>query len=259
MDHFGGAGDLSTAATSLAWLAGLLEAEGSFLRPPPSAPKAPILVCRMTDLDVIQRVAAAFGVSVLAIDKGAYRTEYSARLKGAPCTRLMTALRPFMGIRRRAAIDRALTAARPPMRRLDYRTAQEIRVARATGAGVSSLACAHGVSRSTIRSVLRGEIYRAPSVQPWLLSELPPLGAAKAGLGLDELEIYWLAGWLEGEGSFLAPPPSDPRRPRVARMQRQRRDHRGGAPLRRHTNRAARPSRCGPRLVGPLQGADTWH
>ena len=29
-------------------------------------------------------------------------------------------------------------------------------------------------------------------------------------------ELYWLAGWLEGEGSFLAPPPSDPRRPRIS-------------------------------------------
>ena len=28
-------------------------------------------------------------------------------------------------------------------------------------------------------------------------------------------ELYWLAGWLEGEGSFVAPPPSDPRRPRI--------------------------------------------
>lgn len=29
-------------------------------------------------------------------------------------------------------------------------------------------------------------------------------------------ELHWLAGLLEGEGSFMAGPPSDPHRPRVA-------------------------------------------
>lgn len=33
--------------------------------------------------------------------------------------------------------------------------------------------------------------------------------------GMSSCELYWLAGWLEGEGSFLRPPPSDARRPRI--------------------------------------------
>ena len=33
-------------------------------------------------------------------------------------------------------------------------------------------------------------------------------------------ELSWLAGWLEGEGSFLAPPPSDPHRARVSAVTR---------------------------------------
>lgn len=33
---------------------------------------------------------------------------------------------------------------------------------------------------------------------------------------MDEKELYWLAGILEGEGSFMAGPPSDPNRPRIA-------------------------------------------
>ncbi len=31
-----------------------------------------------------------------------------------------------------------------------------------------------------------------------------------------ESDIYWLAGLLEGEGSFIAPPPSEPNKPRIS-------------------------------------------
>ena len=37
---------------------------------------------------------------------------------------------------------------------------------------------------------------------------------------LSKAELHWLAGWLEGEGSFCAPPPSDPRRPRIVAQAR---------------------------------------
>lgn len=33
---------------------------------------------------------------------------------------------------------------------------------------------------------------------------------------LETCDLYWLAGLLEGEGSFLAPPPSSPNRPRIS-------------------------------------------
>jgi hypothetical protein len=66
-----------------AWLAGLLEGEGTFLRPPPSMPNCPIVACRMTDRDVVERVAACFGTKVVTIERGKYRTEYAATLKGA--------------------------------------------------------------------------------------------------------------------------------------------------------------------------------
>jgi hypothetical protein len=35
---------------------------------------------------------------------------------------------------------------------------------------------------------------------------------------MDERELHWLAGLLEGEGSLIKPPPSDPNRPRVSIM-----------------------------------------
>ncbi|MBA7675141.1 hypothetical protein ES703_83370 [subsurface metagenome] len=33
---------------------------------------------------------------------------------------------------------------------------------------------------------------------------------------MNQLELYWLAGMLEGEGSFIAGPPSDPNQPRIS-------------------------------------------
>jgi hypothetical protein len=85
--------DTSTSLR-LAWLAGLLEAEGTFLRPPPSMPNCPIVSCRMTDRDVVERAATMFGTAVIAIDKGKYRTEYAATLKGERAVAFMTELKP---------------------------------------------------------------------------------------------------------------------------------------------------------------------
>jgi len=168
----------------------------------------------MTDDDVVRRVAACFGVRPLTIDKGAYRTEYSARLKGTSAVRLMRELRPYMSTRRGAAIERALAASAAPARRLDFERSNQIRASRAEGETISSLARRHAVSRPTIRAVLRREIYPAPPGRPWL-RPLPSLGPERDRLEASTPELYWLAGWLEGEGSFLAPPPSDPRRPRI--------------------------------------------
>lgn len=33
---------------------------------------------------------------------------------------------------------------------------------------------------------------------------------------MNELELYWLAGMIEGEGSFIAAPPSAPNQPRIS-------------------------------------------
>src|SRR5215207_1825287 len=78
------------------WLAGLLEGEGSFLKPIPSNPGRPIISCRMTDRDVVELVAAAFGSSVQANDKGRHRTEFAALVRGARAAQLMRVMRPMM-------------------------------------------------------------------------------------------------------------------------------------------------------------------
>jgi hypothetical protein len=170
----------------------------------------------MTDRDVIERVADRFGTRVFAVDKGEYRTEYGAAAKGSRAAALMRDLRPFMGKRRQTAIDLALDLYVPPDYKLSYERAEEIRRRYANGETVTSLARAFGVRRQTIHPVLKHEIYWAPPPRPWRDSTRILLEPAYLPGGMSRRELYWLTGWLEGEGSFLAPPPSNPRLPRVA-------------------------------------------
>jgi hypothetical protein len=206
----------------LVWLAGLLEAEGTFLKPPPSRPRSPIVSCRMTDRDVVERVAEMFGTRVISIDKGRFRTEHAAVLKGSRAVMLMSDLRPLMGNRRGAAIDAVIREYSPPERKLDFEKAEEIRRRYVEEESVSALSRSFTVARPTIRLVLKGRIYGAPKPTPWrdtpeFLREVTLIPE-----GLSLRDILWLGGWLEGEGSFSAPPPSDPRRPRIAGQSRDR-------------------------------------
>jgi hypothetical protein len=199
----------------LAWLAGLLEAEGTFLRPPPSMPNCPIVACRMTDRDVVERVATLFGTAVMAIDKGRYRTEFAATLKGERAVMFMRDIRPLMGERRQEAIETAVHYYQPPARKLSFDAAEEIRRRAADGESVASLARTYAVARQTIYPILDSRIYATPPSRPWrdCVPALPPVDTPP---WMSSTELHWLAGWLEGEGSFLAPPPSKPGLPRIS-------------------------------------------
>lgn len=94
------------------WLAGLLEGEGSFLKGPPSKRSAIAVRLAMTDPDVVARVAELFDRSMCRSDRGVefgLRPVFITALKGAAAARLMRALHPVMGHRRRAQIERALS------------------------------------------------------------------------------------------------------------------------------------------------------
>ena len=225
-DGIGSSGAHPGVATlrSFAWLTGLLEAEGTFLRPPPSSPRHPVIRCSMTDRDVVERVAAMFGTKVHTIEKRTYRTAYFASIKGSRAVALMRDLRPGMGARRSKAIGAALTAYAAPDRKLSFTKAEAIRAAYASGQSVSALAREYGVRRATIRPILKRRIYREPMNTPWRAEAgwLPPDVPNGTLVGIDSLDFCWLAGWLEGEGSFVAPPPSDPRRPRIVGSTRDR-------------------------------------
>jgi hypothetical protein len=97
----------------LAWLAGLLEGEGSFGSDSADYPSVQIT---MTDRDVISRVARAFG----STERGPYKTRTPAGNSGVPVWRAhaygnraagwMMTLYPLMGERRKEKIRIALAA-----------------------------------------------------------------------------------------------------------------------------------------------------
>jgi hypothetical protein len=150
----------------------------------------------MTDRDVVERVAQQFGTAVMAIDKGRYRTEFAATLKGERAVAFMADIRPLMGMRRQQAIDAAFGSYRPPARKLNFEIASEIRRRASMGESVTSLAVEYGVARQTIYPILKDQIYRAPPSRPWRTSnlELPRVDTPL----LDVAARASLAGWLAG-------------------------------------------------------------
>ena len=208
----------------LAWIAGLLEAEGTFLRPVPSQRGRPIVACSMTDRDVVERLALMLDTTVSVMHRPPHKTAFRMALKGARAVDLMAELQPVMSGRRAAAIRAAVEHIAPSGRKLDYLAAEEIRDMHALGAPVMWLASVFGVARSTIRQVISESLYAVPPSSPWRggSDHLEWSGRASPRNDITRAELYWLAGWLEGEGSFLRPPPSDPRRPRIVGETRDR-------------------------------------
>lgn len=100
----------------LYWLAGMYEGEGSFVPGPPSRPNVPRATLVSTDHDVIQKVAAltpgAIITSVPSRDPR-HKDKWRIVIYGPRAVALMLKLRPLMGKRRQAAIDRAVATYRP--------------------------------------------------------------------------------------------------------------------------------------------------
>lgn len=92
----------------LAWLAGLLEGEGCFSYRRDR--DIPVVEVKMTDLDVINRVAMLVGRTVTPIPPASdrHQPQYRVRTQGDPARELMRALLPHMGRRRSARIEELL-------------------------------------------------------------------------------------------------------------------------------------------------------
>jgi hypothetical protein len=90
----------------IAWLAGLLEGEGSFM----IRGGSPRLVLQSTDLDVVQRAARLFGCKVPETadykpkGKATYKPVYGARIFGMRALGWMMTLYSLLGQRRRAQV-----------------------------------------------------------------------------------------------------------------------------------------------------------
>src|SRR5207245_10358018 len=103
----------------VAWLAGVMEGEGSFLSARFDGHSYPRVQMTMCDKDVLERAMTLMPASHMyaindkrGIERG-WSEAWMVRVNGRPAAAVMTAVLPWMGSRRTRAIDRALSAWRP--------------------------------------------------------------------------------------------------------------------------------------------------
>lgn len=147
----------------LHWLAGLLEGEGSFMAGPPSSPRMPIISVHMTDQDVIARVGRIFARKPHSVRQRdpRWQASYLVRVTGSRAVHWMTVLRPLMGERRQAQIDRALACYAPrPTALLTDDTARAALHALASGETVKAVATRFGVTVWCIYDLRLGRTFK---------------------------------------------------------------------------------------------------
>ena len=89
------------------YVAGIIDGEGWIGTVKNRNTRLPCLQVRMTDQDVVQRVADAIGCSVQRTTRGAahHQPLYQIDVRGAKALDLLDNLYPLLGARRRARID----------------------------------------------------------------------------------------------------------------------------------------------------------
>jgi hypothetical protein len=138
--------DLTLPTAELHWLAGLLEGEGTFMTGPPSSPGLPVIAVNMTD--VRPRNVR-------------WRTSYQVRVNGRDAVRWMSLLKPLMGSRRQAQIDRALASYAPrPVALLTDAAARAALEALRSGDAVKVVADRFGVSIWCIYDLRLGRTFK---------------------------------------------------------------------------------------------------
>lgn len=200
----------------LYWLAGLLEGEGSFLAGPPSSPNCPRIQLPMTDKDVVEHAARLLDRPVWRSDRGqdlGYKPVFLTALKGAAAVELMLALRPVMGRRRQAQIDRAV--ARPHSRRMRwYRPASACNV-RACQRPVKARGLCKLHYHLWWKSNKRGRCSLYVPTDPPPPASIGLVGPLAVPRPESPPAIAWLAGLLEGEGTFECHRQGDHNYPRI--------------------------------------------
>jgi hypothetical protein len=100
----------TSARVSLLWLAGLLEGEGWFgeRRGKDRSPR-PMIALKMTDRDVVERVAGLFGGMAVTKIPGYYKQDqFVTRVTSHKALSIMRQILPYMGKRRSKTIEMLL-------------------------------------------------------------------------------------------------------------------------------------------------------
>lgn len=152
----------TTSMKDFYWIAGLLEGEGSFICGPPSNPNIPRITCHMCDEDVVRRVAnilQAYMSPPMTPKNPNHSISWRVTLRGARARQWMALLRPLMGTRRQAQIDKALASFDPTKSRVKLTIADvtRIRALLSEGHTQQSIADEFGVHRAHISNIKRGK------------------------------------------------------------------------------------------------------
>lgn len=144
----------------LAWLAGLLEGEGSFNI---ACKKYPVgISLSMTDKDIIETVAKWWGVSYNSpkARQDHHKQVYKCSLRGQPAVDLMKLLLPYMGSRRSSKIVEAIASHKPKglYRKISVEDALEVRDRYRAGEKAGDLGVEFGVSKWTVYSIHQGRV-----------------------------------------------------------------------------------------------------
>lgn len=147
----------------LAWLAGLLEGEGSFCKAPPSESNRPRISLQMTDKDVVEKVAKMFGVAYMYPRRHVgttWKQCFQVVLRGKRAIELMKHLYPYMGERRKSRIDEVIASYTEKPADIAKLTNEAVRDIRSKRMSMRKFATFYGVAKGTIQRVQQRNYYR---------------------------------------------------------------------------------------------------
>jgi hypothetical protein len=211
---------------TLYWLAGLLDGEASFQAlPSPHRSITPRISIHMRDLDVIERVGDLWNTKPITVPakKSHWSTTYFVSIAGLRGALMMQQLYPLMGLRRKGQIEKVFAKYIPPdpaVNNFTKLTPQQVQIIKqriANGETAKEIAPDFGVTHYNIWAIREGKTWAHVSVDG-----IDPAHPTQPTLELDHTaevdyqSIHWLAGLLEGEGSFLKGAPSAPNTPSIA-------------------------------------------
>lgn len=180
---------------SFFWLVGLFEGEGYFYKGRPG--ERPILRVEMTDQDVIARAAALLATSTVRDQRhrGGRKDTAVARMTGLKAAEMMAMMQPFLSRRRREQIENALDdVGLRGNRRLSDKVVREIRV-RCRSNSCAAVGRSFDLHPQVVRDIAQYKTY----LPVRFVNRRRPETLAKA---FPLFERHWLAGYLEGEGTF---------------------------------------------------------
>lgn len=198
---------LNITKKDLLWLSGLIEGDGCFF----SQKNRPVVSLCLTDKDVLTRAAQIFQTSVYHYSPKElnYKDQYEFQVKSEKAISIMNVLYAYMGDRRKKKIDEIKSkwdlhceqtfSANKKASNIDV---QKLKEEYKTSSS-RKLGAKYGLSFSTIQRLLREDFKPYQKI-------LYNVNVLEDNSSED---LYWLAGILEAEGSFLKPVPSAPNSP----------------------------------------------